>query len=313
MDKANDFEIHYYLSDQSHSIDAFIKNKCEAEFLAVAKEICQALEVPIAWEARALEEGGIREFWTAIGNNNVQIALVLTALQLIWSTVPQTDQDLIELQKSDLRLSIEERKIKIESLKKELEKDKPSKNIIRDSVNLIINQKITVRRSNFYRTILACKKVAKIGFGQANQREKEKTVRRNQFSSFIVTNNKLPPVPVNDARIEIVSPILNGANSQWKGIYEGKLIRFIMNDSHFRNAVLSRQISFSNGSEILCAMNIFKEINEAGDIVISNYSVDTVLDNTQGGSTVETIQGKIFRHHKKLMDAQRNLFDPQKT
>ena len=122
MKLAQKFEINYYLADKSHSMNAAIKNKCEAEFLAVANEVAAIFGIQLEWESQALEEGGIREIWIAMGANGTQISLLISLLTFIFTLIPQQDQELIDLQKQEIRLSIEEKKLTIEKLKKESEK-----------------------------------------------------------------------------------------------------------------------------------------------------------------------------------------------
>lgn len=172
--------------------------------------------------------------------------------------------------------------------------------------------KVITRRSNFYKCISGCDKVYKVGFSSVdaeNRRvENEKTVESSDFRKFIVTSHELKPLEVKAARIEIVSPVLKEGKAKWKGIYEGEHISFSMGDREFRSAVLSRQISFKNGSEIICVLLVHKKIDELGDIVTSGYSVDVVIENIDSGLSKETPQGKRYRHTQKLIDAQNDLF-----
>lgn len=57
------FEIHYYLANESHAMDAFVRNKCEAELLAILQEVCSILGASIKVETIPLEEGGLKEYW----------------------------------------------------------------------------------------------------------------------------------------------------------------------------------------------------------------------------------------------------------
>ncbi|KAB7707696.1 hypothetical protein GBN32_14065 [Plesiomonas shigelloides] len=314
MDLAKKFEIHYHLADQSHSMDASVKNKCEAEFLAVANEIADILGVDLVWESQALREGGIREVWTAIGSNNSQIALIISVLALVWSMVPQNDQELVDLQKEEARLSIEAKKLEIKRLKKELEDSPPTEKTIKRASRLVNdNRKVVIRRSNFYKTLSQCEKVYKVGFstlGRNNlQIYDELTIEHNDFNKFIVTSSELKPTKVASARIEIVSPVLKEGKAKWKGIYKGEHINFDMNDKTFKNSVLSRQISFKNGSEILCILLIHRSIDELGETIINGYSVDIVLESIESGLSQETKQGKAYRHAKNLSDKQGDLFN----
>ena len=56
------FEIHYYLENELHSMDAFVKNKAEFELLKIFSEISNSLDLDLTFEIEALKEGGIREF-----------------------------------------------------------------------------------------------------------------------------------------------------------------------------------------------------------------------------------------------------------
>lgn len=313
MDLAQKFEIHYHLLDKSHSFNALVKNKCEAEFIAVAIEVAEILGVQLVWESQALEEGGVREIWAALGSNSSQIAIVISVLALVWSVIPHNDQELVDLQKEETRLSIEEKKLEIEKLRKDLEKNVPTKEAVKSASKIIKNSyKITTRRSNFYKLISECKKIYQLGFSTLDLKnryiEDEKIVANSDFNKFIVTSNELKPLTIKSAQIEIVSPVLKEGKAKWKGIYENENISFTMDDSEFKSAVLSRQISFKNGSEIICVLDIYKKINELGEVVTSGYSVVIVLESIESGISKETPQGKKHKHTQKLQNAQNDLF-----
>lgn len=313
MKLAQKFEIHYYLADKSHSMNAVIKNKCEAEFLAVANEVAAIFGIQLELESQALEEGGIREIWIAIGTNSAQIALLISALTFVFSLVPQQDQELIDLQKQEVRLSIEEKKLTIEKLKKESEKGRLTEEAINSTAQIAIDSyKVVTRRSNFYKSISNCEKTYQVGFSCLDLENKplddEKIVKNSNFRNFFVTSNELKPIEIKSARIEIVSPVLKEGKAKWKGIYEGESISFSMDDKEFKRAVLSREISFKNGAEIVCVLFIHKKVDELGEVVTSGYSVDVVIENIDSGLSKETPQGKKYRHTQKLIEAQNDLF-----
>jgi len=308
------FEVHYYFSDDSHSMNALVKNKCEAEFLAVASEVANVLGIPLELDCEALREGGIREVWKALGENSAQVALVISTLALIWSVVPKTDQEIVDLQKEDIRLSIEERKLSIKKIKLELKNQKASTESVKDAAKIVSsNYKVAIRKSNFYKILLNYQKVSKLGFTERNIEDQaiteEKIVFRSDFENFILKSNQLEPLIDSNANIEIVAPVLKEGNAKWKGLYEGRPISFAMDDNDFRYSVISKQLSFKNGDEIVCVLLIYKKIDELGDIVISGYSVEVVLENIQSGSLRETPQGKHFRHTKKMQDGQSDIFE----
>lgn len=203
----------------------------------------------------------------------------------------------------------------IEKLKKELERNEPLSEEITKSVTKIINQsyKTQTKKSSFYKELLKNSKVKEVGFTGLGLNGTtvidEKKVERKHFSKFILNSNQLPPIKNENALIEVVAPVLTEGKAKWKGIFEEKLISFEMNDDDFKRAVLSKEISFKNGASLICALRINKKIDESGEVAISGYTVETVLDKVDGGVTVETSQGKAYRHTKKLKDNQSDMFN----
>lgn len=312
------FELHYYLAAESHSMSALVKNRCEAEFLAVALEVTEILDIELEFESEALRAGGLREIWRAIGDNGTQIAIVISVLALILSASPSTDQELVELQKEDERLSIEERKLIIEKLKKEVKEESISNDSVNTAAKVVSESvKIATRKSNFYKLLAAYEKVTQIGFSALDERDRrthsEKVVSRENFHQFILNSQDLKPLKDNSARVEIVAPVLTDGKAKWKGNYDGLQISFAMNDKVFRSSVLSKQISFKNGDEILCALHIHKKINELGDVVTAGYSVEVVLENIHSGLAMKTQQGREYLHSRKLIESQSDMFSNDKA
>ncbi|WP_230664242.1 hypothetical protein [Vibrio cholerae] len=56
-------QMHYYLENDSHSMDAIARNKCEAEIIAIVQEVAKILNAQIVIEAEAWKEGGLRDIW----------------------------------------------------------------------------------------------------------------------------------------------------------------------------------------------------------------------------------------------------------
>lgn len=284
MEFPSKFELHYYLADGSHSMNALVRNKCEAEFIAVAMEVAEVLGIPLELDCEALQEGGIREIWKALGDNSSQIALLISILALVWSVVPKTDQELADLQKEDLRLSIEQRKKALGKIKEDIERDNVTPETI-DSAELVVsrNYKVVTRKSNFYKTLSTYEKVTQVGYSELSSSgapvSEEKIIPRQEFPKFIIKSHELKPLKNSSAYIEIVAPVLKDGKAKWKGVYEGQPINFSMNDKEFKMAVVSRQLSFKNGDGIVCVLLIHKKVDELGDIVTSGYSVDIVLEN----------------------------------
>lgn len=281
MNLAQKFEIHYYLSDKSHSINALARNKCEAEFLAAVTEVASILDVKIIWEAQALEEGGVVEIWKALGENSAQIALVISAFAFVWSVIPKEDQELIDLQKEDLRLSIEARKVQINKIKKEAESPENIESAAKEVAAIIKpSVKIATRRSNFYKTLATCTKVDRIGLSKLSENNKkigsEFFVQKTSFPNFVLSSLELQPIYVSNAIIEIVSPVFKPGDAKWRGIYEGRIVSFALEDASFKSKVLSSKVSFASGSTIICDLLVKSSVNEFGESVRPNYSVEKV-------------------------------------
>jgi hypothetical protein len=315
MDQLKKFEIHYYLPIGVHSVDALMRNKCEADFLAIFFEALEILDLDVSLEAEALAEGGVREIWKALGDNNNQITLVLAVLAIVLTQVPNTDEEMADLKKEETRLSIEEKKLTIEKLKEDLNKQElPPEESVKSAARVVDESyKTRVRKSNFYKELLKNPTISEVGFTSLDSKGKpateEKKVKRDSFINFIFGSNQLAPIKNDNALIEVVAPVLNEGKAKWKGIYEEAFISFDMNDGDFKRAVLAKEISFKNGTLLICTLRINKRIDESGEIVISGYTVETVLDKIDGGVSVETPQGKAYRHTTKLRDNQSDMFN----
>lgn len=327
MEAAKKLEVHYHLANGSHSMDAFVRNKCEAELLAIFHEICATLGVDVPIEAIAHKEGGLRDYWKLLGENSTQITIaalifstLLSAANTVLTRIPVSDperdkreQKIQELTIQEKSLAIEERRLALEKLKKESEQGVPSKEAINDAAKSVEqNLKIQTRRSNFYRLLNNHEKITGIGFSAINQDglriDEERFVSRADFRKYILITNELPIETVDGAFIEIVSPVLKEGNYKWKGIYEGEFISFSMTDAEFKASVLREEVSFQHGTGINCVLQIFRKFDELGEVVVTGYSVVTVVEKRDGASTHETPQGKKHRAYKKFNKDQAGLF-----
>lgn len=327
MQIADKFQIHYYLANDSHAMDAFIRNKCEAELLAIFQEVCASLGTSISIESLPYEEGGLREWWKVYGDNSAQInttiailALLITAITAALSRYPVSDPEkdgrekiIQELTIEEKKLILEEKRLILEKLRKEMGEGNPSQETIEQAAKTTEkNLKIQTRRSNFYKHLNTYEKATGVGFSvlDLNNQEiiKERLVIRADFTKYILLDNNLPTEEVEGALIEIVAPVLKEGNYKWRGIYEGEPISFSMTDAEFKNSVLQELITFQHGSQINCVLHIHRKLNEIGEIEITGWSVVTVLDKTDAGGTTETSQGKKYRAYKKFKKDQQTLF-----
>ena len=310
---AEKLELHYYLKDESHVMDALVRNKCEAELLAIIFEVSDLLGIEVKIETGAYQEGGLKEIWEFFGRNSNQFTLLIFILTLILSRVPLSDPEQDALTKEVSKLTIEEKKLSIEKLKREL-KDGEVKNETTDAAVSALNGnlKVAARKSNFYKNLADYEKVTGIGllpldkFNQPTADEKH--IPRSDFHRFILFTNILPTEIVEDAQIEIISPVIMEGNYKWKGMFRDEPISFSMNDAEFKNSVFREEISFQHGSIIECVLSIQRKFDEVGDVIITGYSVATVIRKTDGVATLETVQGKRYKAHKKFTKDQQDLF-----
>ena len=312
----NKLEIHYFFSDEdeTHSMDAFTRNKCEHELLQIVCEITRELDVHVKVETEAYEEGGLTELWTFLCTDNGQLTLILSLITLALSRIPVRKT---KLEKEDLELSIKERKLNIELLEKELEnKGIPKNNINIEKFVLILNNnyKIIKHKSNFYKQLYKYPKVKKLSTTKLNER-KEKIedptfVERKDFEKFILESDNLEPIPDENATIEIISPVLKKGRFKWKGIYNnlGSVIEFSMKDKEFKDNVVEEGIPFKNGTFIDCILEIERKIDDLGNVFNSNYSVLSVLRQHDEVVSFETPQGKKHRKQKEGEKMQLRLF-----
>lgn len=104
MENVPQLEVHYYLRDELHSMDAFVRNRCEAEFLAAVSYIAESLGASLQFEATVPTEGGFRDIWTVLlhkDNRAMTVATITTVLNLlingaiqIWNAPPKSDPEL---------------------------------------------------------------------------------------------------------------------------------------------------------------------------------------------------------------------------
>lgn len=315
MKTASKLELHYYFNDNSHSMDAYIRNKCETEILALIREVSIALEIEIKLDSEALSEGGLRNVWKVLGKNSPQITLIIAVIALILQIkqlYPIEDEMDVELK----NLSIEEKKLSIQKIKSELETGEIKPSTLKEVTNSInLDFKILSRKSNFYKQLDNYEKITGLGVNTLTLDDEptgeEKIIPKQDFYRYILSTDELPDEIIEDAEIEIISPVIKEGKYKWKGIYLDEPISFSMNDSDFKNEVLSKQVSFQHGAIIKCVLKIGKELDETGEIIIKGYSVITVISKIDGNVVNETQQGKRYKFAKKFKEGQNVLFEDE--
>ena len=123
-------------------------------------------------------------------------------------------------------------------------------------------------------------------------------------------SDDLEPVIDNNAVIEVISPVLKRGKYMWRGIYrkENQVREFIMLDKEFKNTVIDDGVTFQNGTELICEVEICRKLDENGDVFNSRYKINKVYNHRIGEIITEMPSGKRRRINKDL-ENQPTLFD----
>ena len=243
------FIIHYYLNDDSHSMNAFVRNAMEKDFLSIVNTISSSLNLKIELESRAAKEGGFIEILDIIEAYPVSSAIIVSSAGYVIKRF------------LEYRLTGAYKKNKLENEKLELEILKLKKESAGIDENQL-EQKLARPISNYYAKIEKYEKIRAVGFG--NEVNNEYVVQRDEFRDFVLIDDKKEEVD-DDASIEIISPVLKEGRYKWRGIYKNESIDFSMGDSKFKNDIIDGRYDFGNGSFINCQLFITKTYDEFGN------------------------------------------------
>lgn len=297
--EAKTLEIHYYLNNGSHAIDAKAFYACQQELVGlidyVSKQLC--VEVDIKTIVRK-KEGGVIEYLSLASEHLPTVASVAIGVlvgiiapglkegfkQFITHGVTQMQKSKEEKELDALRCK--EEKLKLEKIISELEKEKTAPLTMPNNEGAIQR-----RRGKFYASAKSVDALKGIEFGFKDSPESKKYiwnpgVLREEFDSFITAPTEIEPFEDDDALIEVVAPVLTKERkrSKWRGIYNNNKISFSILDKEFLQNVWSRKVVFSNGSSLQCILEINREVNEDGVIVPKDYRVVEVLDMSNNGT-----------------------------
>lgn len=297
-------QLHYYLADKSHSMNALVFNKAESEVLKMVGEISKILQVEVITETQALEEGGIKAIYKFLNrktNKNTTklvstffAGIMATIIADVTSDAIKTDKEFEQLKKQEIRLNIEK-------LKKELEEggdnDVDTVKIVNNiSIYLGDVNKVKLLKSNFYTNVLKDTKVKKISTQQFDENftpvTNEKIVTRQDFSKHIISSADIEDDYQNQIALEIVSPVLRTNKLKWKAIYNDKNISFTLKDKFFKSLIISKNLSFSNGTKLVCDLETRQKMNSEGEIIDGTRSVYNVSGVIYSDGTKIDIGGK---------------------
>ena len=312
--------VHYYLDNGQHSMDAFIRNKAEAEMLALVRHILLQLNLQVTVETSARGEGGVIENWLlslsqteiialGLGATTIASTALLGIVNIIIAVMnmdregKKLTRELTTVSIQEKKLAVEEKCLNLEKIRSELLKSKPDQAVIEAAMPALVHDAKTITfRSNYYKILIPYSPVSAVGFGskQRGQRaQQERIVQRDSFRSYIVISGILPRIVYPEAVIEIVAPVLDKGGFQWRGIFNGESITFQMRDAGYRGMVHRGEVTFKHGDKIKCVLNIDRKIDAVGDEVIAGRTVSVVRAKIEGDKVTETKKGRQLNYNEE--------------
>lgn len=288
------FQVHYYFDDDSHSMNAFVRNRAEKDLLEATKRVLELVEVSPAIETEAYSEGGLVE------------TIILAASGTVGTAVAFLSPAINEILKHHFTKSKTDGAIKEETLKgmqldnaiKELDHAEKLEKALDDKV---VRQYV----SNYYTKIKGYSKVKRVGFKNLSIRADEVVIPRSKFNEFILVDDKTVTED-DDAEIEIISPVLKEGAFSWRGKYKEERIDFSMGDTKFKSEVINGEHQFANGLVLKCLLQISLTFDEFGDERRRSYSVKKVYAIKASESSAYRLRPIGFK--KKMDESQQPLF-----
>lgn len=303
ISKSNQLKIHYYFIDNSHTFDAFVRNECEKELLNLYTDVAKTLDFKLIIQSEPAKEGGFIELWNFLGENPNQVTLIVSAIAIILSRLPVENKKLTKLQIENLKLDnkLKRKELAELNLKSKVE-DELNEDLIVKVVELILrNYKIVWRRSNFYKKLSQYKKVYKISNHRLLNGEivgNEREITKNEFYTFVLSSDELPKNEIDEAIIDLISPVLKSGNFYWKGFYNNDIINFQMIDPNFKVMVQHGQIPLNNKVILSTILIQDQKIDENGEIKITKCSVPLVIKYSVNGTEYITPNGETYLKSK---------------
>ncbi len=289
-------QIHYYLANNEHSMNAKILNKVEAELLKIVDEVSYILDLEILIEVQAREEGGIKSIYKFLNHkDNRRQILVIGAFfaGIIGTIISDVVADKIKSDPEMERLKKQKIELEIEKLKRELNAEKETEiekisfdSELQDSIALYISElnQVKIAKSKFYKFLLAEGKIDKVSTQELNLEfepiSKEKIVPRKDFNLFIIGETEIDSDYKYDVSLEIISPVLNKTRLTWRALYNGERITFTLKDENFTNLITTKNIQFSSGTKIICELETKQKMTDDGEIKSSGrvvYNVTKII------------------------------------
>jgi hypothetical protein len=279
-------QLHYWFGDKSHTMDALVYNKCEREVLELTKAVAKVCEVAIKMETEPSGKGGLKSWLTLIPRypKKTSAAKMKLVTALVGTMIAVQDQTL-----ADELITVWIDKLSEANDDTSIEKEEARKKLLQLEQNGVVRK----RRSNLYDLLRKYAKVKSFSVALTDEVKKpltdEQLIEREAFKTFVLSANAMVPQILENASIEIISPVLVSGKQKWKGIYKGTLISFVMKAEEFMTMVQSGKVEFKSGSTIICTLQIEKKMTAAGTEKITNYNIIAVNSYEEKGKSVEKI------------------------
>jgi hypothetical protein len=188
-------ELHYWFVDDSHTMDAFIENRCEIEFLKLIDAIAKGFGADILIETEALGEGGLRK-WFRISKTTknrrpiisaavisaIATTLIVTPLGTGITKVAEHAVEKIFEDKEEKEIELEGKRLDNEKKKAEIENIKADTHLKQQQLHKA--PAVAKRRSNFYEGLAKYPKLQRISFSVKDENRTstvEYTVNKGSF------------------------------------------------------------------------------------------------------------------------------------
>ncbi|RDI05388.1 hypothetical protein [Flavobacterium sp. AG291] len=299
ISKSNQIQLHYYFTDNTHGFDAIVRNECEKELLNLYYDVAKTLGLNVFVQSEPPQEGGFIEIWKFIGENTNQITIIVSAIAIILSRRPVENKKLTQLQIENLEIENELKKNELRELQlKKLTESDINEDTIRKVVELLsLNYRVIWRRSNFYKKVIAYKRIHKVSEQRLFENSPigaDREITRNEFSNFVLSTDDLPDNEIVEASIDLISPVLKSGNFLWKGFYNNDIISFQMQDDSFRAMIQNGEMILNNKVTLNTVLLQSRRIDEDGHIKITKSIVTLVIDYSINGVKHITKDGQIY-------------------
>lgn len=316
LEDFNQIEFHYIFEDDSiHSLDAFTRNSCEKEFLKFIKTISIEFGVNIEIEAEPKKIGSFIDWYSIFSKANelnipAYASLIISIFAIVFSLKTKDEKKGQKLDNFIKEMDIIQ---KVEELKSQ---GLPIPVDTQKFINKICNsRKLDKQKSSFFKSISTQKSIKTLQVSGINKEIPEKRlsfdIQRKDFEDYFLDSDDLESEIDNNAIIEIISPVLKNGKYMWRGIYrkENQTHEFVMLDKDFKKTVVDDGLSFQNGTELVCELEICKKLDDNGDTFNSKYKINKVYDHRIGEITTEMPSGKKRRIKQEIERQQLSLFD----